>query len=304
MPPTLRTLLARLIDYAGLFPPAGLEMAAAVRNYADYRAGPDAWALGRLIVPAARLDEFEGAAAGLLPREQGADPWPLSVLGSGDAVHDAEAIFNFNERHAHATVGRAVIDTLEVRAADIPTLERLVRSAPAGVTTYVEVPAEDPADLVAALAGVDGRAKIRTGGVTHDAFPASRDVARFIRACAEQAVPFKATAGLHHPVRGEYPLTYDASAERGTMFGYLNIILGGAFAETGLALDDLEALLEERDVRAFTFGDTGVQWRTHVVDAAALERVRTRVAIAVGSCSFTEPLDDLRAAGVLPPAAS
>ena len=35
----IRALLTESIDYAGLFPPAGLDMASAVENYARYRAG-------------------------------------------------------------------------------------------------------------------------------------------------------------------------------------------------------------------------------------------------------------------------
>ena len=58
----LRILLRGLIDYAGLFPPASLDMADAVRNYAAYREGEHAWALGRFVVPAARLEEFERVA--------------------------------------------------------------------------------------------------------------------------------------------------------------------------------------------------------------------------------------------------
>ena len=60
---SMEALLAQLIDYAGLFPPAKLDMGPTVRNYADYVAGDDAWMLGRLIVPVGRLEEFEAAAA-------------------------------------------------------------------------------------------------------------------------------------------------------------------------------------------------------------------------------------------------
>ena len=59
MTEALRTLLAGLIDYAGLFPPASLDMAEAARNYEAYRAGPHSWALGRFIVPSARLNEVD-----------------------------------------------------------------------------------------------------------------------------------------------------------------------------------------------------------------------------------------------------
>ena len=69
----LRTLVAGVVDYAGLFPPAGLDMPAAVRHYAECRVGDDAWMLGRFVVQAARLDEWESAVAALPHSE--ALPW-------------------------------------------------------------------------------------------------------------------------------------------------------------------------------------------------------------------------------------
>ena len=298
--PTIRALLRHAIDYAGLFPPAQLDMAGAVDQFAQYRAGTDAWALGRFIVTSGRLDEFEGAAAALLPREQDAEPWPVALLSGRDPAHDAELIFNFNERHARAAAGHAVIDTLEARAADLDELELRVRSAPDDVTVYIELPwQDDPTDAVAALANLEARAKIRTGGTTTEAFPPPGAVARFIRICVDQAVPFKATAGLHHPLRGEHRLTYEPGSASGTMYGHLNLLVAAALADQGLSLEELEAILVEREAPAFSFDADGVRWRHFHADRTSIDRIRSRVAISFGSCSFTEPLDDLRALGLL-----
>ena len=102
----IRALLHNAIDYAGLFPPAQLDMAGSVERFAQYLAGPDAWALGRFIVTSGRLDEFEGAAAALLPKERDAAPWLIAMLSGRDPAHDAELIFSFNERHATPAPGR------------------------------------------------------------------------------------------------------------------------------------------------------------------------------------------------------
>ena len=79
MTPALRSLLTGLIDYAGLFPPAGLGMEAAVRNYDSYVRDEHAWMLGRFIVPAARLAEYEDTVC-----NSGVDAsgWSLSVLAT------------------------------------------------------------------------------------------------------------------------------------------------------------------------------------------------------------------------------
>ena len=83
---------------------------------------------------------------------------------------------------------------------------------------------------LAVLSAAGARAKVRTGGVTEGAFPASHALARFIQSCADAGVPFKATAGLHHPLRGEYRLTYEPGSPHGMMFGFLNVFLAAAFA--------------------------------------------------------------------------
>ena len=95
--------------------------------------------------------------------------------------------------------------------------------------TYMEVPSPAAAgDILAAIAGTKAKAKVRTGGVTREAFPSSADVVGFIAGCVAHGVAFKATAGLHHPWRNEYPLTYAPDAPCGTMFGFLNVLLSAA----------------------------------------------------------------------------
>ncbi|HJS47749.1 MAG TPA: hypothetical protein VJ773_07180, partial [Gemmatimonadales bacterium] len=140
-------------------------------------------------------------------------------------------------------------------------------------------------------------AKIRTGGVTPDAIPAPARVARFLAGCARLRLPFKATAGLHHPIRADYPLTYAPDAPRATMFGYLNLFLAAALLHAGGSEEDAARLLEETRLSAFTFGEHGVRWDGYRLSLADLAESR-RYALGVGSCSFDEPLADLAAAGL------
>jgi len=132
MTEALRALLAGAIDYAGLFPPAGLDMPEAARNYANYRSGPHAWALGRFIVPSARLNEV--------------DPdWKCVVLG----------------------VPPRAVEVCEMKVEHAADAVPLLAILPESVTAYFELPIDaDPAPLAG------GRAKVRTGGLTPDAFPA------------------------------------------------------------------------------------------------------------------------------------
>ena len=318
MPPSsLRTLLDGAIDYAGLFPPAQLDMAAAVGRFAEHRAGPDCWLLGRFVVPVARLDELEGAAAPLLAAEDeamekgkkgrarsgpAAGPWRLAALLGADVERDAVRVLQFNSRHATGQRVDVVIDSAEVPARSREEIERA--AAPfrdLGAHLYVELPAggADPRPLVDAAFECGARVKVRTGGVVADAFPSAAELARVIAACAAVGVPFKATAGLHHPLRGDYRLTYAADAPSAPMFGFLNVFLAAALAREGLPAPELEPLLEERDPAAIAFDDDGATWRAHRLATASLARARREALTAVGSCSFAEPVDELRAMGLL-----
>jgi len=136
------------------------------------------------------------------------------------------------------------------------------------------------------------RAKIRTGGVTPDAFPPIDDVATFIRACVAKGIAFKATAGLHHPLRCVKALTDEPNAPIGTMHGFLNVFLAAAMP------DHAEAILAETDPRAFAFDDGGAAWRDHRVSVEDLATMR-ELAISFGSCSFEEPIGDLQQLGWL-----
>ncbi|MEX2325390.1 MAG: hypothetical protein WD553_01255, partial [Gemmatimonadaceae bacterium] len=146
--------------------------------------------------------------------------------------------------------------------------------------------------------GAGARAKIRMGGVTADAFPAPDDVVAFLAACAERRLAFKATAGLHHAVRAEYPLTYESGSQRVTMYGFLNVFLAAAALLAGAKADEARAILLESDLSAFRFDDGGVTWRERRLSTEALARSR-ELATSFGSCSFREPVDELLAAGLI-----
>jgi hypothetical protein len=139
-------------------------------------------------------------------------------------------------------------------------------------------------------------AKVRTGGVKAEAVPAVAEVANFIRECAERRLAFKATAGLHHPVRAEHALTYEPDAPRAVMHGFLNVFLAAAFAWHGRP--DIEPVLAETDPAAFRF-DHRAHWRDWSLTADEVRDARTHFAHAFGSCSFEEPVHDLQALGLL-----
>ena len=258
------SLLDGLIDYAGLFPPAALDMPAAVRQYAEYRNSRHGWALGRFIVPLARLDEMRRAASAFADAAE----WKLSVLAlPGNSVP-------------------AEIDSVEMkveRAADIAHL-----SATLPALRYFEIPiANDPQELVLALAATGSRAKVRTGGLTPESYPGAAELTRFICACAEARVPFKATAGLHHPLPSP------------PMHGFVNVFLAAALAWQGGSREEVAATLEEPAWETFSWEEGAVAWQDHRLSTAQIAAARAEFAVAFGSCSFEEPIGDLEALGWL-----
>lgn len=311
--PPVRAAFEELIDYAGLFPPATLPMDAAADDYAAARAGTAAWMLGRFVVPASRLDEL--ARLGQAHAASGG----LAVSAIVDASLDPRQWFG-SVQDILAAIARLQSDAPSVRVealevplaplltaretfdANVGQLGALVdRAGLRHLPVYVELPAGAHAGdrltgAMTALARARLRAKLRCGGVIATAFPSIGDVAAFVAAAAEAGVAFKATAGLHHPVR------HLDAATGFTMHGFLNLLAAATFAAR-VAPDTLSAIVAEEDARAFAFDETSFAWRDERATVDELKTMRASAFAGYGSCSFDEPVEDLTALGLLPAAA-
>ncbi|MBZ5668074.1 MAG: hypothetical protein LAO30_26270 [Acidobacteriia bacterium] len=297
---SISVLLRDLIDYAGLFPPASLSMASSVANYDAYSRSEWNWILGRFVVPVARLSEFEEAFGGLPPSAQGSGIWRLSALLGSDPVADVVRIHEFNARMAAFSSSRgAVIESVEVRVASAEEITRLSGIIPAEFASYLEVPLANCGECIAALARSGRRAKIRTGGETADKFPAPESVIEFIRLCAAAHVPFKATAGLHHPLRSLHRFTYQLESPSGIMHGFINVFLAAALLRAGMEAKLAVELLKEQSANSIHFDSDGASWRQHRLSRDEIAAARQGFSVSFGSCSFTEPIDDLRSLHLL-----
>jgi hypothetical protein len=164
--------------------------------------------------------------------------------------------------------------------------------------TVIEGSAERAGDRVYREQGDADFAKIRTGGLTADKIPSIEAVAAFLRENARKRRAFKATAGLHHAVRGEYALTYAADSPRAVMHGFLNVFLAAVFAWHGRDAI-LEGVLGETDPAAFRFSDSEAGWREHPVTTAQIAEARRDFLHSFGSCSFEEPVQELIKLGLM-----
>ena len=317
--PGIRTLLDEIVDYAGLFPPADLSLHRALQNYAEYRQGDEAWMLSRFVLPVRRLPDL--TAYGGLFKE--GEPYVFSVLGTGGGTadtfldafeRDLEVIETFDEEQG----GRVQVDVMEVPLPDdlvgashddlasfLGSVDRtLVRAGTAKLDLFLEVPMRRDAvaalpALCAAVADHNSRQavparsvvglKLRCGGDAPSDVPSVEDVAALITACRDASIPFKATAGLHHPVRH-----YDDGLDT-EMHGFLNIFAAAVLAaEEGLDSPDVEAILREDSADNFRFLKNAVGWRDLTASLDGVRHARDTLALSFGSCSFEEPIDHLR----------
>ncbi|MBL8181858.1 MAG: hypothetical protein JNL64_09650 [Blastocatellia bacterium] len=293
---SVRLLMSGAIDYAGLFPPSAVSMSEAVLKYATYRNSNYSWMLGRFVCSVARLEELADAARDFVSRDA-AHVWRVAAVAGDDLYDTIRRIEDFNANNGPGLV----CDVVEMKADTIYQIESVSQNLPRGLTVYFEIdPKVELVEKLMAIASSGQRAKLRTGGVTPEAFPKSVDIVRFVTACVAANVPFKATAGLHHPIRCHRPLTYAADSPKGTMHGFLNLFLMTGFAIESYRRSFLEDVMEEEFEEVFEFDAAGMKWRNeYVLTNHQIERLRTIGIQSFGSCSFDEPIEDLQALGML-----
>lgn len=270
-----------------MYPPAELELPTALGNYRSYQRSLDRWALSRLVVPAFRLGELSDA----LRLNEDNEPLALAVVLGTDTPRDLAAIEGFRRDEPKARV-----EALELKAATKGDLRSLLGELPATMAHYVELPIQElDAAALEAIGGAGAFAKLRMGGITPAAIPDAGMVLGFLEAAVAQKLPFKATAGLHHALRGTYPLTYDTNAPRGELYGFLNLLLAAAVLWHGGSRAQASAALFEHQPDAVCCSGSTLQWSGVSFTVAMLQQLRERFFHCFGSCSFREPLDELAA---------
>jgi len=316
---SLQLFLSKLIDYAGLFPPANLDLKYAFNNYLDYTVNnPYSWIMAKFICPASKLAELEK----LIQDEkiELANNVSFSVLGSSsvhsseflDSVsHDVKMISEFYGKYS----GKININAFEVRLPnDIfsisgddvlfdmikLTAEKLNKINNKPFPLFFEAqPNENLSALAEAISKYNesgGKAgyKLRTGGVEASAFPPSGKIAFAIKACGDFGIPMKCTAGLHHPIRH-----YNESVKT-KMHGFINVFGAGILNVClNLPEDVMTEILEDEDAGNFHFSDNSFGWKEYRILASRIQEAREQFMISYGSCSFDEPVDDLKSLGLL-----
>lgn len=284
----MQRLLSGMVDYAGGFPPAKLELHTAMATYARHHALNQAM-LGRFVLPAARLREFTELVSHFTVQS-----WSLSVVLSTQTEVEIEQIYALQNP-------AIAIKALEFPVFPADQIDRLCRLVPVGTESFFEIPLHQPLEVyLSALHRAKVFAKIRTGGITPDAIPSIHQLTHFLLACAQYPLPFKATAGLHHLLRGKYRLTYNANSAIAPMHGFLNLAIATVLVYwQKIGQDELAELLGDSVITSFQIQDDHLLWRSqhqqYSLSLAEIQTARQHFFRSFGSCSVQEPLDELAA---------
>ncbi len=275
--PALGAAWRGLVDDAAIFPPGDAPLASAAAEHQARRADPYADLVGTFVVRDTDLPALK------------ATPLALSVVVTGGAGNIAGTASLARKLHI-------AVEGIEIALRDpddpVGAARRVAAAVDAAradgqlddhVPVFVEIPAScpEPTWLAAAdeVAAREFRLKFRTGGLESIAFPNATTLAGWIDAALDRETPFKCTAGLHNAVRhtGEDGFEHH---------GFLNVLVATRRAFDGATADEVVATLEEREPAVL------------VAEADELGRAR-RWFTSFGSCSVSEPLDDLIALGLL-----
>jgi len=300
---SLETLLAKSIDYAGMFPPCNLALDPALQNQANYVRSPEVWMLNTFVLPIKQFD----AVKQLLSLFDLGHPLRVAALGPRtanadaflDALKEADTGIRALARYDVDLISISHLEMFLPDDADL-TLLKEARWIVGDLPVFWEAP-PDRAEQTAALlaehnSDEDGATfgyKLRTGGVTADAFPTSAQIAAALVTPATHQLPIKFTAGLHHPLR------QFRDEVKTKMHGFVNV-LGAAVLAAEHRWDAKQAatMLEDENAASFSFGEDSFAWREWKIDVERL-RYRRQFVASFGSCSFDEPRDDLRALRLL-----
>lgn len=318
---SLRTFTGNLFDYAGLFPPAGLKLSEAFKNYIEYKNGNYKWMLSNFICPVKLLPELENLIEEKYSNESEIS---LSVLGRGG--HDADDFkINFEgdldlwKCFDAKFANKIKTDFFETRFPDDLISGRDINKISGLIdfmTSKFNSELSHPVYLfLECFTGPDWKKniksfinsielhnensantgfKLRTGGVEAYAFPPVDFIALSIRECLDRKVPMKFTAGLHHPFRH-----YDNNIKT-MMHGFVNVFAAGIIAARhNISNKGIKEILNDENPGNFIFDDNGFSWKDWKVDIKDIKFARENLVTSYGTCSIDEPIHDLKSINLL-----
>jgi len=323
---SFKAFMLKIIDYAGMFPPANLDLETAYKNYLNYVTCPDSWMISKFVCNVNVLNELSSLHSKLKKDYNNikSDNWiNISVLLTGgnspkeflsNLINDVEIVKTYLSEHIEDNI----IDTFEVKVPEEffsksnSVLKNFIQNSyeifnDSGLfrcKLFLEPPINSNSEYVFnklsnAIAecnhlGDNAGFKLRTGGITQDVFPSVEQISLAIKITNECKIPIKATAGLHLPIRH-----FDENI--GTMMhGFFNFF-GSAIlnCKNNLSLKEIREILNDEKPENFKFNKGNFSWNDITIDTESIFNIRDKNVISFGSCSFDEPRDDLKNLGLM-----
>ena len=309
---SLLTFTDKLIDYAGLFPPASLDLATSLNNYLAYRSSHYCKILSRFVCPVQLLAKAEEILKNI------PNPGKITVtalIKGGKNLQDFQKNLDGNIKSPLPDSGGInKVDMFELKLSDDVLKEYDEKKFTSVLNTvtevfrnnygnkyfvFVEGNTEDDherkvtmlADSISGInhAGFNLGYKLRTGGTKAEDFPSAEIIAHSIRVCLDRKVPMKFTAGMHHPF-----IHYDDKIKT-KMHGFINVFGAGIISmRHNLTNKGIEELINDEDPGSFLFTDEYFSWKDWKIDVKDIAYARQNLVTSFGSCSFEEPVEDLK----------
>ena len=273
-----------IMDYAGLFPPANLDMASALANYQSHLSGPQGWILDKFLLTWEQLEQCPPDRTLSLCLVIN-DNHPLELAHYAISKNRPDAL---DQVHAIETRVRPQ----ETPATWVRALEEMAKKMNKTLPPiFLEPSAPDPSlEFIHALSTVKRVVglKFRCGGPALEDVPPPDFMAKTIHACAHHKRPIKFTAGLHHP--------FSNPENKAPHYGFINVFTAAILAfSKDLAPDDIQSCLTDSNPENFTFTPTHLTWEEHSISETKIFFFRQTRVRGFGSCSFDIPVADLSA---------
>jgi hypothetical protein len=310
----------KVLDYAGLYPPASLQLNQAISNYSQYKNHPENWMLSRFIISGTKLKELIDFKDLFFNNP----PFTFSIVGgqtntTNEFKKDLDLVIS-NILDIETRIGPELIsieclelkvpvlqDTLFVLNIISDALLRFECKNPLEIFLEFNLSHKHNEDLKLILRHIKEfnfnnknkkikfvGYKVRTGGIEAKQFPSIDKLASIIFECNNFNVLLKATAGLHHPIR-----RYDNIVQT-HMYGFINVISASIFSSLfKIDFKTIYDILQDEDPKNFSFSDQKLKWRHLEATKEQIEFSRIKSFYSFGSCSFDEPITDLQSLGLL-----
>lgn len=246
--------------------------------------------LGHFVVPVSRLAELEALLVNRYSESKLLTPCSISAILSENWQLELQQIQTFNSNN------NLKITAVEFKPLSLGEIRQTINHIPKGIESFLEIPLDESLEnYLAILKETKAAAKIRTGGLSAKSFPDVERLCQFIFASAEAQVPFKATAGLHHALAGNYSVSYEKQSFSAHMQGFLNLsILAALVYGQKLTRKGALTILQESAIANFKFQEENITWQNQHLNLTELQKSRKCFFRSFGSCSFQEPVDELR----------